>query len=39
MDGTAPAILNALENALGIEVDHIPLLPEDLMETLEASDA
>ncbi len=30
MDGPAPAILNAIENALGVSVDEIPLLPEDL---------
>jgi CO/xanthine dehydrogenase Mo-binding subunit len=32
MDGPAPAILNAIEHALGVEVNEIPLLPEDLME-------
>ena len=32
MDGAAPAILNALENATGISFNHIPLLPERLME-------
>ncbi len=31
MDGAAPAILNAIEDALGIEVNHIPLMPESLM--------
>jgi CO/xanthine dehydrogenase Mo-binding subunit len=31
MDGPAPAILNAVENALGIGFDHIPLLPEDVL--------
>ncbi|MDE3105499.1 MAG: xanthine dehydrogenase family protein [Acidobacteriota bacterium] len=30
MDGPAPAILNAIEEATGIECDEIPLLPEDL---------
>ena len=34
MDGPAPAILNAVENAIGRPVDRIPLLPEDLMEVL-----
>ncbi len=32
MDGGAPAILNAIENALGVSVNHVPLIPEDLME-------
>jgi CO/xanthine dehydrogenase Mo-binding subunit len=30
IDGPAPAILNAIENALGVEVDEIPLMPETL---------
>ncbi|MFQ5662969.1 MAG: xanthine dehydrogenase family protein molybdopterin-binding subunit [Terriglobia bacterium] len=37
MDGTAPAIVNAIENATGISIDHIPVLPESLMEALEAT--
>jgi CO/xanthine dehydrogenase Mo-binding subunit len=32
IDGPAPALLNAIENALGIAVDKIPLLPEMLMD-------
>ena len=32
IDGPAPAVLNAIENALGIAVDEIPLLPEMLLE-------
>jgi CO/xanthine dehydrogenase Mo-binding subunit len=32
MDGAAPAILNALENAIGISFNHVPLMPERLME-------
>lgn len=36
MDGPAPAILNAIEDALGASVDRIPLLPESLLETIEA---
>jgi CO/xanthine dehydrogenase Mo-binding subunit len=32
MDGPAPAILNAVEDALGVSVSRIPLLPETLME-------
>lgn len=34
MDGPAPAILNAIEEAVGAPVDAIPMLPEDLMEAL-----
>jgi CO/xanthine dehydrogenase Mo-binding subunit len=34
MDGAAPAILNAIENATGASLTHIPLMPEDLMRTL-----
>lgn len=36
MDGPAPAILNAMEDALGVPVNHIPLLPEDLMNVMIA---
>ena len=32
MDGPAPAILNAVENATGYEVNEIPLLPEMVMK-------
>jgi CO/xanthine dehydrogenase Mo-binding subunit len=32
IDGPAPAVLNAIENAIGVSVDEIPLLPEVLME-------
>jgi CO/xanthine dehydrogenase Mo-binding subunit len=34
MDGAAPAILNAIENATGISFNRIPLMPELLMEKL-----
>ena len=34
MDGPAPAILNAIENAIGSPVNEIPLMPEMLMECL-----
>jgi CO/xanthine dehydrogenase Mo-binding subunit len=34
MDGPAPAILNAIENATGIPFNSIPLLPEDIFERL-----
>jgi len=37
MDGPAPAIVNAVEDALGIPFDSIPLLPEDIMDGLAAS--
>jgi CO/xanthine dehydrogenase Mo-binding subunit len=32
MDGPAPAILNAIEDALNVPFDHVPLLPEDILE-------
>jgi CO/xanthine dehydrogenase Mo-binding subunit len=34
MDGPAPAIVNAVEDAIGVRFDAIPLLPEDLFEAL-----
>jgi CO/xanthine dehydrogenase Mo-binding subunit len=34
MDGPAPAILNAIEDATGIAFNNIPLLPEDIFERL-----
>ncbi|MDQ3816634.1 MAG: xanthine dehydrogenase family protein molybdopterin-binding subunit [Acidobacteriota bacterium] len=34
MDGAAPAILNAIENATGVSINHIPLMPESLIEVL-----
>jgi len=37
MDGPAPAIVNAVEDALGIPFNSIPLLPEDIMDGLAAS--
>ncbi|HEX7176287.1 MAG TPA: molybdopterin cofactor-binding domain-containing protein, partial [Pyrinomonadaceae bacterium] len=39
MDGPAPAILNAIENATGCAFNHAPLMPEDLMEKLAAVEA
>lgn len=39
MDGTAPAIVNAIENATGIGIDHLPVLPESLLEALETARA
>jgi len=40
MDGPAPAIVNAVEDATGVRFCSIPLLPEDLFEALrdEAAD-
>jgi CO/xanthine dehydrogenase Mo-binding subunit len=35
MDGPAPAILNAIEDALGVSFDSVPLLPEDIMEGMD----
>jgi len=34
IDGPAPAILNAVENAVGVAVNEIPLMPEMLMAAL-----
>ncbi len=38
MDGPAPAVLNAVENALGVPFDRIPLLPEDILMRLHAAE-
>ena len=35
MDGAAPAILNAIENATGVSFDHVPLMPEAMLEALK----
>ena len=35
MDGPAPAIVNAVEDAIGVRFNSIPLLPEDLFEALQ----
>ncbi len=35
MDGPAPAIVNAVEDALNVPFDSIPLLPEDIMDGLD----
>jgi len=37
MDGPAPAILNAIENATGRNFNQIPLMPEDMMEGMAES--
>jgi len=39
LDGTAPAILNAIAQATGLRVNHIPLLPEDLFAIAQAKSA
>jgi CO/xanthine dehydrogenase Mo-binding subunit len=36
MDGPAPAIINAVSNALGVPFNSIPLLPEDIMDAVLA---
>jgi CO/xanthine dehydrogenase Mo-binding subunit len=36
MDGPAPAIVNAVEDALGRQFDSIPLLPEDIFAAITA---
>jgi len=36
MDGPAPAIVNAVADALGVPFDSVPLLPEDIMDGLTA---
>ncbi|MGB9070957.1 MAG: xanthine dehydrogenase family protein molybdopterin-binding subunit [Candidatus Acidiferrales bacterium] len=37
MDGPAPAIVNAVEDALGIPFDSVPLLPEDIFEAVNSA--
>jgi CO/xanthine dehydrogenase Mo-binding subunit len=34
MDGPAPAIINAVEDALGVPFHSIPLLPEDIFDAI-----
>jgi CO/xanthine dehydrogenase Mo-binding subunit len=34
MDGPAPAIINAVADALGVPFDFVPLLPEDIFEVM-----
>lgn len=36
IDGPAPAIVNAIENAVGVSIKRIPVTPEVLMEALES---
>jgi CO/xanthine dehydrogenase Mo-binding subunit len=37
MDGPAPAIVNAIEDAVGTRFDSVPLLPEDIFEAVCAA--
>jgi len=39
MDGPAPAIVNAMENALGVPFNHVPLLPEDILPAIQKRSA
>jgi CO/xanthine dehydrogenase Mo-binding subunit len=39
MDGPAPAILNAIEDAIGFAANRIPLMPETLMKAMTAGGA
>src|SRR5262249_16333068 len=39
MDGPGPAILNAIENAIGVPVNEIPLMPEMVMHALARAQA
>ena len=35
LDGAAPAIANALEDAVGVHITSIPVTPEVLMEAID----
>jgi len=37
MDGPAPAVVNAIEDALGIPFDTVPLLPESIFEGVQTA--
>lgn len=39
MDGPAPALLNAIRNATGLDFNAIPLLPEDIFERMMQSNS
>jgi CO/xanthine dehydrogenase Mo-binding subunit len=39
MDGPAPAILNAIAHACGVDPRSVPLLPEDLMDLFDREDS
>jgi CO/xanthine dehydrogenase Mo-binding subunit len=34
MDGPAPAVVNAIADAVGVSFDSVPLLPEDIFDAL-----
>ena len=36
LDGTAPAIANAIAHATGVDITRIPVTPESLIEMLES---
>jgi CO/xanthine dehydrogenase Mo-binding subunit len=36
LDGTAPAIINAVENATGLVITSIPMMPEDLLMAMKS---
>ena len=37
MDGPAPAIVNAIEDALGVPFDSVPLLPENIFDAMSVA--
>jgi CO/xanthine dehydrogenase Mo-binding subunit len=37
MDGPAPAIVNAIDDALGIPFDRVPLLPENIFDAMASA--
>jgi CO/xanthine dehydrogenase Mo-binding subunit len=39
MDGPAPAIVNAVVDALGIPFDSVPVLPENIFEAVSTTGA
>jgi CO/xanthine dehydrogenase Mo-binding subunit len=39
MDGPAPAIMNAVEDAVGVTLNRVPLTPEMLLAALEPLNA
>lgn len=39
MDGTAPAIVNAIEHATGVSINRVPVTPEVLMEAIQGTHA
>jgi CO/xanthine dehydrogenase Mo-binding subunit len=39
MDGPVPAVLNAIENALGVPFDHAPVMPEHILRALHSGRA